>query len=132
MELTGPEVVNVQQDGPGVYTATTNVNVETLSPGAPEVLIIYDETTGSMLGFTTVGHTASVDRSGNVVFTDSGNNVASAIAAKTGRFYGQAMTAGSLPATWPFPPPAACSSPTAPTTGCEQYHPEPDLYLARA
>jgi hypothetical protein len=57
--LTGPEVVNVQQDGPGNYTATTNVNVETISPNVPAVLIIYDETTGSMIGFTTVGHTVS-------------------------------------------------------------------------
>jgi hypothetical protein len=59
VSLTGPEVVNVQSDGPGTYTATTNVNVETISPSVPEVLIIYDETTGSMLGFTTVGHTVS-------------------------------------------------------------------------
>lgn len=57
--LTGPEVVNVQQDGPGTYAATTNVNVETISPSVPAVLIIYDETTGSMIGFTTVGHTVS-------------------------------------------------------------------------
>ena len=58
VNLTGPEVVIVS-NGPGVYTATANVNVETLTPGAPAVLIIYDETTGSMLGFTTVGHTVS-------------------------------------------------------------------------
>lgn len=58
--LTGPEVVNVSQDGPGYYTATTNVNVETISPSVPAVLIIYDETTGSMIGFTSVGHTYTV------------------------------------------------------------------------
>lgn len=57
--LTGPEVVNVSQDGPGTYTATTNVNVETISPSVPAVLIIYDETTASMIGFTSVGHTVS-------------------------------------------------------------------------
>ena len=58
--LAGPEIVNVQQDGPGTYTATTNVDVETISPSVPAVLIIYDETTGSMIGFTSVGHTYSV------------------------------------------------------------------------
>jgi hypothetical protein len=38
----------------------------------------------------------SVDRSGNVIFTDSGNNVVWAVAAANGTFYGQAMTAGDI------------------------------------
>ena len=54
--LTGPEIVNVGQDGPGTYTATTNVNV---GPIPDAVLIIYDETTASMITFTSVGNTVS-------------------------------------------------------------------------
>jgi hypothetical protein len=54
--LTGPEIVNVPQDGPGTYTATANVDV---GPIPDAVLIIYDETTASMIGFTTVGNTVS-------------------------------------------------------------------------
>jgi len=64
VSLTGPEVVIVS-NGPGVYTATANVNVETIS-GSPAVLIIYDETTGSMLGFTTVGHSVSFQQTPSV------------------------------------------------------------------
>jgi len=51
--LDGPEVDIVNSTGPATYTATSNVDVTTL-PGPPSVLIIYDETTRSMLGFCTV------------------------------------------------------------------------------
>jgi hypothetical protein len=57
VNLTGPQVVIVNSDGRGYYTANTNVNVEDVSPSDPSVLIIYDETTGQMLGFTSVGDT---------------------------------------------------------------------------
>jgi trimeric autotransporter adhesin len=38
----------------------------------------------------------AVDRSGNVVIADTGNNVVRVVAASTGTFYGQAMTAGDI------------------------------------
>jgi hypothetical protein len=38
----------------------------------------------------------AVDRAGNVIFSDTVNNVVWAIAASTGTYYGQAMTAGDI------------------------------------
>jgi len=50
--LSGPEVDIVNTTGPATYTATSNVDVNTL-PGSPSVIIIYDETTRSMVTFCT-------------------------------------------------------------------------------
>jgi len=49
--------VNVAEGVETTHTANTNVNVQDVSPSDPSVLIIYDETTGQMLGFTSVGDT---------------------------------------------------------------------------
>jgi trimeric autotransporter adhesin len=43
-----------------------------------------------------VPHAVVVDRAGNLVITDSGNNRVRVVAAKTGWFYGQRMTTGDI------------------------------------
>jgi len=49
--------------------------------------------TGAMLGLATG---VAIDSSGNLVFADSGARMIRVVAAKTGTFYGQAMTAGDI------------------------------------
>jgi serine/threonine-protein kinase len=49
----------------------------------------------TMAEFSNVGG-ATVDKHGNVLVSDPGNNVVWAVAASTGTFYGQAMTAGDI------------------------------------
>jgi len=49
--------------------------------------------TGAELKFP---QTATVDGAGNLVITDAGNNRVRVVAARTGTFYAQAMTAGDI------------------------------------
>ena len=98
----------------------------------------------------------AVDQAGNVVVLDTDNNRVRVVAARSGRFYGQAMTARDIytvagdgsfgysgdggPATkagLSFPegvavdPPATWSSPTPTRTGCGWWRPRPAGSTAR-
>jgi len=54
--LSGPEVDNIQSNGPATYTATANIDVHPTG----YVIEIYDETARTLLGFSTTGSTYSV------------------------------------------------------------------------
>jgi secreted PhoX family phosphatase len=78
----------VEKVNPGSDRLTTPVGTGTAGP-----VDAGDRATKASLDG---GCTASFDRSGNMVIADSDNNRIRVVAASTGSFYGQAMTAGHI------------------------------------
>ncbi len=73
--MTAGDIYTVAGDG------TTGCSATAARPPQPELSLPYG---------------AAVDTAGNVVIADTGNNRVRVVAARTGTFYGQTMTAGDI------------------------------------
>jgi sugar lactone lactonase YvrE len=110
--LEGPEGVAVDSAGNLIVTETARVRVVAARTGsfygqAMAAGDIYTVAGDGSVGYSGDGGPATqaelalpggvaVDASGNLVIADSANNRVRVVAARTGTFYGQAMTAGDI------------------------------------
>ncbi len=113
-ELNGPRRVAIDGAGNLIITDRTNNRIRVIASSTGTIYgqamtagDIYTVAGNGTFGFSgdggpatsaqlAVPDQAAVDGSGNLVIADSGNNRVRVVAATTGTFYGQAMTAGDI------------------------------------
>jgi len=113
-ELNGPRRVAIDGSGNMIITDRTNNRIRVIASTtgnfygqAMTAGDVYTVAGNGTFGFSgdggpatsaqlAVPDQAAVDGSGNLVIADSGNNRIRVVAATTGTFYGQAMTAGDI------------------------------------